>query len=180
MDNVIWKYVWFGHIYRNVHCTYVYHITVWRLCLIHTQTHIHTYAGCAGHDSYGTNRCLILPLCISFSPLYWQRSTLIPASISSYIHYNGWSEITYPFPNLNCANVEYWVWTSYLISRLYWARDYLSMLGLKLIRRCACYCCTIHPKIMATALEMNLQKGSALLIPTIRKHIVHSNSVSNH
>ena len=57
--------------------------------------------------------------------------TLIPAWISNYIHYETWDEITYPSPNFNGCTVEVWEWIS---NTLYQACDYLSLLGLKLIR----------------------------------------------
>ena len=60
----------------------------------------------------------ILTLCSLWSLLLtWFN--LIPAWISNYIHYKEWDEITYPFLNFNGCT-------------LYWACDYLSMLGLKL------------------------------------------------
>ena len=34
----------------------------------------------------------------------------MPARISYYVHYKMWGEITYPFPNVNCATVEVWEW----------------------------------------------------------------------
>ena len=41
------------------------------------------------------------------SSLFYQHGlTLIPASISNYIHYKAWDEITYPFLNFNDATVE--------------------------------------------------------------------------
>ena len=52
--------------------------------------------------------------------------TLIPAQKSNYAHYKVWNEITFPFPNINCAAVEVWEWTSN--RTLYWVCDYLSML----------------------------------------------------
>ena len=67
------------------------------------------------------------------SPFYDMALTLIPAWISNYIHYKLWYEITYPFSNLNSAAVKVWEWISNVIFTLYWAYDYLSMLGLKLI-----------------------------------------------
>ena len=45
-----------------------------------------------------------------------------------------WDEITYPFPNFIGCTVEVWEWISNFISTLYNGCDYLSMLGLKLIR----------------------------------------------
>ena len=42
-------------------------------------------------------------------------STLIPAWISNYTHYNVWDEITYPFLNFNGATVEVYEWISNFI-----------------------------------------------------------------
>ena len=41
-----------------------------------------------------------------FSPFHKHGLTLIPTWISNYIHYNGWEETTYPFPNFNGGTVE--------------------------------------------------------------------------
>ena len=46
-------------------------------------------------------------------PLYSHNLTLIPVCISIYIHYKVWDEITYPFPNVNGATVEFWELASY-------------------------------------------------------------------
>ena len=35
--------------------------------------------------------------------------------ISNYIHYKGWDEITYPFPNFNGTTVEVWEWITNFI-----------------------------------------------------------------
>ena len=35
--------------------------------------------------------------------------------ISNYVHYNVWVEITYPFPNFNCATFGVWRWISNFI-----------------------------------------------------------------
>ena len=55
---------------------------------------------------------------INSSPTYWVR---YPAWVSNHIPYIVWDEINCPFPNV----AEDWT--------LYWACDYLSMPGLKLI-----------------------------------------------
>ena len=52
--------------------------------------------------------------------LYWLvlqlvQLTSIPAWISNYIHFKMWDEITYPFPNFNCAAIELWEWLSNFI-----------------------------------------------------------------
>ena len=44
-----------------------------------------------------------------------------------------WDEITYPFPNLNGCTVEAWEWITNSIQHFINGRNYLSMLGLKLI-----------------------------------------------
>ena len=54
-------------------------------------------------------------------------------SVSNYIKYKAWDDITYPFPNFNGATVEVWEWINNIHPILYWACDYLSMMGLKLI-----------------------------------------------
>ena len=41
---------------------------------------------------------------------------LIPAWISTYIHYKVWDEITYPFRNFNYCSVEVWEWINDFIS----------------------------------------------------------------
>ena len=41
---------------------------------------------------------------------------------------------TYPFPNFNCANLKFWNGNVISYPTLCGASDYLSMLGLKLIR----------------------------------------------
>ena len=64
---------------------------------------------------------------ISKGPFYQHGLTLIPAWISDYIHYKVWVEITYPFPNCGL-----WMDNKFHPT-LYWARDNLSILGLKLI-----------------------------------------------
>ena len=56
----------------------------------------------------------------TISAFYEHCLTLFPAWISNYTHYDVWDEITYPFLNFNSAPT------------LYWACDYLSVLGLKL------------------------------------------------
>ena len=59
---------------------------------------------------------------------------LVAAWIINYIHYKGWSEVIYPFPNFNGGTVEVWEWISNFIQHSTpWTCDYLSMLGLKLI-----------------------------------------------
>ena len=60
-------------------------------------------------------------------------STLIPAWVHNYIHYKMWDEITNPFPDFNGANVEVWEWDKLFHTTLHCTRDYLSMLGLRLI-----------------------------------------------
>ena len=54
------------------------------------------------------------------------------AWISKYIRYKVWDEINYPFLNFNCVIVEVLEWISYFTPTLYWACNYLSILGLKL------------------------------------------------
>ena len=51
-------------------------------------------------------------------PFYLYGLTSIPALIKQHIQYNFWDEITYPFPNFNCAAVEAWERISNLISHL--------------------------------------------------------------
>ena len=53
----------------------------------------------------------------------------ILAWMSNHIQYEVWNEIIHTFPNFNGATI--WIWFN---STLYWSRDYLYMLGLKLIR----------------------------------------------
>ena len=62
--------------------------------------------------------------------IYYNGLTLIPAWVSNFIRYKVWGEITYALPNFKSAAVEVWEWI--FLSTLYWACDYLSMLGLKL------------------------------------------------
>ena len=45
------------------------------------------------------------------APFYKHGLTLIPASISNYIHYKVWDEITYQFPNFSG---DVWEWVSNL------------------------------------------------------------------
>ena len=44
-----------------------------------------------------------------------------------------WDEIKYPFPNFDGCTTDVCEWVFYFTPPLYWAYDYLSMLGLKLI-----------------------------------------------
>ena len=53
--------------------------------------------------------------------------------MSNYINHKVGDEITYPFPNFNSTAVEVWEWISNFIPTLYWACDYLSVLGFQLI-----------------------------------------------
>ena len=48
----------------------------------------------------------MLHLSAAQQPILLTWTDLIPAWISSYICYNTWDEITYPFPNLNSAAIE--------------------------------------------------------------------------
>ena len=50
---------------------------------------------------------------------YWHGLTLIPAWISSYIHYEVWDEITYSFPNFNGEAAEDWEWISNIIPHIF-------------------------------------------------------------
>ena len=47
------------------------------------------------------------------------------------IHYKGWNERTYPFPNVNVCAVEVWEWISHFIP--HFTYDYSSSLWLTLI-----------------------------------------------
>ena len=58
----------------------------------------------------------------SWCPLSGHSLILIPVWMSNNIHYRVWDEITYPFPNS----------TVQPFTTVYWTRDYLSILGLKL------------------------------------------------
>ena len=49
------------------------------------------------------------PTWVSFD---WYGLTLIPTLISNNMLGKVWDEITYPFPNINCATVEVWEWIS--------------------------------------------------------------------
>ena len=60
---------------------------------------------------------------------------LISAWISNHMHDKVWDEITSPFPNFNGVTVEVWEWRSNFVPHFtQWECDYLSMLGLKLVR----------------------------------------------
>ena len=48
-------------------------------------------------------------------PFYWHGLTLIPW-ISTYIDYNEWDEITYPFSNFNSCAIEVWEWINNFIT----------------------------------------------------------------
>ena len=76
--------------------------------------------------TYFSNKCTLI------LSRFIHLVTLIPVWISNYIRYKVWCEITYPFLNSNGCTVEVWEWISNLIT-LYWACDYLFMLGFKLI-----------------------------------------------
>ena len=52
---------------------------------------------------------------------------------SNYIHYYVWDNITYPFPYPNDATADVFGMDTLFHPTLYWACDYLSMLGLRLI-----------------------------------------------
>ena len=52
-----------------------------------------------------------------FDDVIMYESTLIPAWVSNYSHHNVWDELTYPFPNLNCAAVKDWAWISHCPAR---------------------------------------------------------------
>ena len=52
------------------------------------------------------------------------------AWLSNYIHYKVWDEITYPFPNF-CWSLGM---DKLFHPTIYWAYNYLSMMGLKLIQ----------------------------------------------
>ena len=60
-------------------------------------------------------QCSPMSKFIFWVPHYWHGLTLILAWISNRIHYKGWNEITYPFPNFNGATVDVWEWISNFI-----------------------------------------------------------------
>ena len=43
---------------------------------------------------------------LRLGPIFLKKSlTLIPSWMSDHMHSKGWDEVTYPFPNFNCATV---------------------------------------------------------------------------
>ena len=70
----------------------------------------------------------------SWGPFYWHGLILSPAQISNQSIIMCRMKIIYPFPNFRGASIEVWEWISNFIdAKLYWACDYLSVLGLNLI-----------------------------------------------
>ena len=62
--------------------------------------------------------------------------TLIPASISTHMHNNGWDGITYPFSNFNGSTFEVFRMDKWFHPTLYCACNYLSMSGCIARSRC--------------------------------------------
>ena len=50
------------------------------------------------------------------------------------VHYGVWDGVAYSFLNFNGCTVEVWEWMSDFVRHFRDARDYLSMLGLGLVR----------------------------------------------
>ena len=72
-----------------------------------------------------------------WGPFYYHGLTLIPVWITNYTHYNMCDESISPFLNFNGSKLQRFNrWSlgmdKWFHPTLYWACDYLSMLGLKL------------------------------------------------
>ena len=58
----------------------------------------------------------LLRLCqATWGPFNLHGSILILAWISNHNHYQVWTEITYPFPDVNGAIIEAWEWMGYFM-----------------------------------------------------------------
>ena len=106
-ENVVAKCVT-SYLNHNILKYLSYHMTLWHVSLFHLWMRGVYRANCF-------------------------QNTLIPVRISNYIQYKVRDDISHPFLNLNGATVEVWEWVKCFHHTLYWACDYLSMLGLKLI-----------------------------------------------